>query len=215
MFSSIPELDKSITLALNGSDSILMDSIMMIITSTIVWIPIGIFLLYYIYIKCGIKTMLLVLGGMLLCVLLADLMSSMVCKPLFARFRPSNEPSLEGMIDLVNNYRGGRYGFFSAHAANTMSIAVFLSLLLRRIPIVLLLIVWSLLNCWSRLYLGVHYMGDILVGLVWGTLVGWGVYLLLRRYTGRQLDINTQPMVAAMLLTFAFIGVIAPFLTPK
>lgn len=215
MFSSIPELDKSVTLALNGSDSILMDSIMMIITSTIVWIPIGIFLLYYIYIKCGIKTMLLVLGGMLLCVLLADLMSSMVCKPLFARFRPSNEPSLEGMIDLVNNYRGGRYGFFSAHAANTMSIAVFLSLLLRRIPIVLLLIVWSLLNCWSRLYLGVHYMGDILVGLVWGTLVGWGVYLLLRRYTGRQLDINTQPMVAAMLLTFAFIGVIAPFLTPK
>ena len=187
----------------------------MIITSTIVWIPIGIFLLYYIYIKCGIKTMLLVLGGMLLCVLLADLMSSMVCKPLFARFRPSIEPSLEGMIDLVNNYRGGRYGFFSAHAANTMSIAVFLSLLLRRIPIVLLLIVWSLLNCWSRLYLGVHYMGDILVGLVWGTLVGWGVYLLLRRYTGRQLDINTQPMVAAILLTYAFIGVIAPFLTPK
>lgn len=215
MFSSIPELDKSVTLALNGSDSILMDSIMMIITSTIVWIPIGIFLLYYIYIKCGIKTMLLVLGGMLLCVLLADLMSSMVCKPLFARFRPSIEPSLEGMIDLVNNYRGGRYGFFSAHAANTMSIAVFLSLLLRRIPIVLLLIVWSLLNCWSRLYLGVHYMGDILVGLVWGTLVGWGVYLLLRRYTGRQLDINTQPMVAAILLTYAFIGVIAPFLTPK
>ncbi len=215
MFTSLLELDKSITLALNGSDSIIMDSIMKIITSTIVWIPIGIFLLYYIYIKCGIKTMLLVLGGMLLCVLLADLMSSMVCKPLFARFRPSNEPSLEGMIDLVNNYRGGRYGFFSAHAANTMSIAVFLSLLLRRIPIVLLLIIWSLLNCWSRLYLGVHYMGDILVGLVWGTLVGWGVYLLLRRYAGHRLDLNTQPMVTAMLLTFAFIVCLAPLLTAK
>ncbi|MBQ7742790.1 MAG: phosphatase PAP2 family protein [Bacteroidaceae bacterium] len=215
MFSCITELDKSVTLALNGSDSLVMDSIMMIITSTIVWIPVGLFLLYYIYRKCGIKSMLLVLGGMLLCILLADLMSSMVCKPLVARLRPSNEPSLEGMIDLVNNYHGGRYGFFSAHAANTMSIAVFLSLLLRRIPIVLLLIVWSLLNCWSRIYLGVHYMGDILVGLAWGTLVGWGVYLLLWRHTGRRLELNTQPMVAAILLTFAFIAAIAPFLTPK
>ena len=215
MFPTIPELDKSLTLALNGSDSLMMDSIMMIITSTIVWIPVGIFLLYYIYTKCGIKSMLLVLGGMLLCILLADLMSSMVCKPLVARLRPSNEPSLNGMINLVNNYRGGKYGFFSAHAANTMSIAVFLSLLLRRPPIVLLLILWSLLNCWSRLYLGVHYMGDILAGLAWGALVGWGVYLLLRRYTGRQLGINTQPMVAAMLITFALIAVIAPFFMPE
>ena len=119
------------------------------------------------------------------------------------------------MIDLVNNYHGGWYGFFSSHAANTMSIAVFLSLLLRHRPIVVLLIVWSLLNCWSRIYLGVHYMGDILVGLAWGTLVGWGVYLLLRRYTGHRLDLNTQPMVTAMLLTFAFIVCLAPLLTAK
>ena len=215
MFSSLLELDKSITLALNGSDSIIMDSIMKIITSTIVWIPVGLFLLYYIFRKCGIKSMLLVLGGMVLCILLADMMSSGVCKPLVARLRPSNEPSLASMVDLVNNYHGGWYGFFSAHAANTMSIAVFLSLLLRHRPIVVLLIVWSLLNCWSRIYLGVHYMGDILVGLVWGTLVGWGVYLLLRRYTGHRLDLNTQPMVTAMLLTFAFIVCLAPLLTAK
>ncbi|MBP5629326.1 MAG: phosphatase PAP2 family protein [Bacteroidaceae bacterium] len=215
MFSSILELDKSITLALNGSDSIIMDSIMKIITSTIVWIPVGLFLLYYIYRKRGIKSMLLVLGGMALCILLADMMSSGVCKPLVARLRPSNEPSLAGMIDLVNNYHGGWYGFFSSHAANTMSIAVFLSLLLRHRPIVVLLIVWSLLNCWSRIYLGVHYMGDILVGLAWGTLVGWGVYLLLRRYTGHRLDLNTQPIVTAMLLTFAFIVCLAPLLTAK
>ena len=209
----ILELDKSLTLALNGSDSLVMDSIIMIITSTLVWIPVGLFLLYYIYSKCGLKSMLLVLGGMALCILLADLMSSGVCKPLVARLRPSNEPALAGMIDLVNNYHGGRYGFFSAHAANTMSIAVFLSLLLRRRPIVLLLILWSLLNCWSRVYLGVHYVGDLLVGLAWGALVGWGVYLLLRRYTGRQLDLNTQPIVAAMLLTFAFIIAFAPLKT--
>ena len=209
----ILELDKSLTLALNGSDSLVMDSIIMIITSTLVWIPVGLFLLYYIYSKCGLKSMLLVLGGMALCILLADLMSSGVCKPLVARLRPSNEPALAGMIDLVNNYHGGRYGFFSAHAANTMSIAVFLSLLLRRRPIVLLLILWSLLKCWSRVYLGVHYVGDLLVGLAWGALVGWGVYLLLRRYTGRQLDLNTQPIVAAMLLTFAFIIAFAPLKT--
>lgn len=215
MFSTILDLDQKLTLALNGSDSLVMDHIMLLITSTMVWIPIGIFLLYYIYSKCGLKTMLLVLGGILLCILFADMVSSGVCKPLVARPRPTREPALAGMIDIVNGYRGGRYGFFSSHAANTMSVAIFLSLLLRRRSVVLLLIVWSLLNCWSRIYLGVHYVGDIVVGLAWGTLVGWGIYLAMRRYTGHSLDVNPQPIVAVILLTFAFIVAAAPFLAAK
>lgn len=215
MFSRILDLDQSLTLALNGSDSLMMDSIMLIITSTIVWIPLGLFLFYYIYSKCGLKPALLVLGGILLCVLCSDLFSSAVCKPLVARLRPSNEPALAGMVDLVNNYHGSWYGFFSAHAANTMSVAMFLSLLLRRCAIVILLIVWSLLNCWSRIYLGVHYVGDVIVGLAWGVVVGWVIYLCIRRYVGRSLCINTQPVVLAMLLTFAFIMAFAPFLAAR
>ena len=156
MFDQLLELDQSVTLALNGSDSLVMDKLMLIITSTIVWIPMGLLLLYIIYRNKGLKTMLLVLGGILLCVLFADLVSSGICKPLVERLRPSNNPDLADKIDLVNNYHGGRYGFFSSHAANTMSVAVFLSALLRRWTIVTLLIFWSLINCWSRLYLGVH-----------------------------------------------------------
>ena len=209
-------LDQSITLALNGSGSAVMDWIMLLITSTVVWLPAGLFLLYRIYVKCGLRTMLLVLGGILLCVLLADFVSSGICKPLVGRLRPTRDPMLIDLVDVVGNYRGGNYSFFSSHAANTMSVAVFLSLLLRRWSIVAVLLLWSMLNCWSRIYLGMHYMGDILVGLVWGVIVGWGVWLLLRRYFGRApLTDLTQPVTVAMLATFAVIVALAPILATE
>jgi undecaprenyl-diphosphatase len=80
------------------------------------------------------------------------------------------------LVDTVDGYRGGNYGFFSAHAANTFSIAIFMSLLMRQRLLTIFLVCWSLLNCYTRLYLGVHYPGDITVGLIWGGLVGFCVY---------------------------------------
>ena len=212
MFDHLLELDRSLTLALNGSDSIILDEFMWLVTSTIVWIPMGLFLLYYVYRKMGIKTMLILLGGILLCVFFADLLSSGICKPLVARLRPSKEPTLYGIIDLVDNYQGGWYGFFSSHAANTMSIAVFLSLLIKRSSIVVLLVTWSLINSWSRLYLGVHYVGDVLVGLIWGVIVGWLVWLVMRKYLGRLIHIDSRPVEVVILLTYAVIIVLSPIL---
>ena len=90
------------------------------------------------------------------------------------------------LVDTVDGYRGGKYGFFSAHAANTFSIAVFFSLLMRSRLVTLLLVGWSLTNCWTRLYLGVHYPLDILCGLLWGGSVGTGIYFLYR-YVDRRL----------------------------
>ncbi len=212
MFDRLLEFDRSITLALNGSDSIVMDKLMMIVTSTIVWIPMGLFLLYIIYKYKGLKTTILVFGGIMLCVFFADMVAAGIFKPLVGRLRPSNEPMLIDKIDLVNNYRGGWYGFFSCHAANTMSVAVFLSLLLHRWSISLLLVLWSLLNCWSRLYLGVHYMGDILVGLMWGAIVGWSIYMIMRRSIGSMQEISVRPANTAILITFAVIVVLVPIL---
>ena len=212
MFDRLLEFDRSITLALNGSDSIVMDKLMMIVTSTIVWIPMGLFLLYIIYRYKGLKTTILVFGGIMLCVFFADMVAAGIIKPLVGRLRPSNEPMLIDKIDLVNNYRGGWYGFFSCHAANTMSVAVFLSLLLHRWSISLLLVLWSLLNCWSRLYLGVHYMGDILVGLMWGAIVGWSIYMIMRRSIGSMQEISVRPANTAILITFAVIVVLVPIL---
>ena len=87
------------------------------------------------------------------------------------------------LVDVVNGYRGGKYGFFSAHACNTFSIAIFFCWLVRSWALSFTLIIWSLTNCWTRLYLGVHFPGDILVGLTWGFIVGTSVYFLYRRLT--------------------------------
>ena len=215
MLDYLIALDQQATLALNGSDSIMMDTIMLLLTSTIVWIPMGLYFLYHIYRKTDARTLLFVIIGIALCILFADFVSSGICKPLVARLRPSNEPALYGLVDLVNNYHGGRYGFFSSHAANTMSVAVFLSLQLRKPPVVTLLILWSLINCWSRLYLGVHYLGDVLVGIMWGVTVGWGVHLILRKQLREVRHIDTKSLVTAIILTFVVIVALAPVLTAK
>ena len=81
---------------------------------------------------------------------------------------------------MVNGYRGGNYGFFSAHASNTFSIAIFFSLLVRSRALTIGLVAYSLTNCWTRVYLGVHYPGDILVGLLWGAVSGITIYCLYR-----------------------------------
>jgi undecaprenyl-diphosphatase len=99
-------------------------------------------------------------------------------KPLVGRWRPTHDPVIGTMVDVVDGYRGGRYGFFSAHAANTFSIAVFFCWLIRSRILSIALVIWSFTNCWTRLYLGVHFPGDILVGLLWGGTVGTAVYFL-------------------------------------
>ena len=82
------------------------------------------------------------------------------------------------MIQVVDDVRLKGYSFCSAHAANTMSLAIFFSLLVRSKLLTITLVIWSLINCWTRLYLGVHYPSDILCGMMIGIVVGILVYLL-------------------------------------
>ena len=176
------QLDQQLTLWLNGSQSLYLDQLAWTATQTATWIPLSI-LLFYLIIRNndlpGIGGTLLALG---LCILLADQMASTVFKPWVGRFRPTNDPSLMYAVDVVNGYRGGKFGFFSSHAANTMAIATFLSLLVRQKSLSLWLYSWALLNCWTRVYLGVHYIGDLLTGTLWGLFVGWVVFKLWLRY---------------------------------
>lgn len=123
----------------------------------------------------------LIIGCSVLCIILADGISEHMFKPWVARPRPSNDPIIKYSVHIVNNIRGMDYSFFSAHAANTMSIAIFFSWLVRSKLLSVFLILWSFVNCWTRMYLGLHYPGDISVGLLWGFIVGSIVYLFFRK----------------------------------
>lgn len=176
MLDSLTSLDTALTLWLNGSDSLWLDGFAMAVTSTLTWVPAALVLIYVIIRHGEMKEILLTILAIGLCVLVADQIASGLFKPLVARPRPANDPLIMLQVDVVNDYRGGRYGFFSSHAANTFAITTFVALLMRYRALTISMASWALLNCWSRVYLGVHYVGDIVCGTLCGILVGWLIY---------------------------------------
>lgn len=171
------EMDKKLLLLLNGSDSWLLDSLMITLTNALTWIPFYLALIYMVVrANQQLKSVLWVLGCAAICLLFAGAFDDIIVKPMVARFRPTHDPEIGGLVRTVDDYRETLYGFFSAHASNTFSIAMFLSLLVRRRFFIVVMFAWSLLNAWTRIYLGVHFPGDVLVGLLWGAVVGYAVY---------------------------------------
>ena len=177
-------LDKEWLLAVNGSDSLFLDRVAHVLTTALTWLPLYLSL-FYIVIRNNenFRKVLCVLAGAGLCVLLAGSVDDLIVKPTVARWRPTHDPEIGLLVDIVDGYRGGKYGFFSAHAANTFSIAIFFCWLIRSRLLSTALVIWSLTNCWTRLYLGVHYPGDILVGLLWGGITGSFVYWIYKKVT--------------------------------
>ena len=143
-------IDQILTLWLNGSHSLYVDGIAWAATHTVTWIPTMIVLVYVIVRNNNLSGMATVILSLGLCILLADQVASTICKPLVARFRPTNDPFIMYSVDVVNAYRGGNYGFFSSHAANTTAVATFLSLIIRHRPLTWCVYSWALLNCWTR-----------------------------------------------------------------
>lgn len=190
------EFDQQLLLLLNGSDSLFWDGLMWIATSTYIWIPLAIILLYIIFKNNTTKEALIIVGLLILLVILSDQISSGFCKPFFARYRPTQDPELMYMIDIVNGYRGGKYGFISSHASNTFAIATFMALVLRNSSSIASLFVWAILCTYSRIYLGVHYPGDILFGIILGISIASALYILYqflqRKYLVQSRYISNQ-----------------------
>ena len=178
-FSKIQDMDMQVLSIFNGSDKIMLDQMVQILTSGLTWIPLYV-MLFFVVMRNN-ETMgqiALVVGSAIFCVLFADGLVDGIIKQLAERWRPSNDPTFKYMVQVVDDIRLKGYSFCSAHAANTMSLAVFFSLLIRSKLLTITLVIWSLINCWTRLYLGVHYPSDILCGMIIGIIVGILVYLL-------------------------------------
>lgn len=185
-------LDKELLLLLNGSHSLFLDGLVKTLTTASTWIPLYL-ALFYLVLKNNdsVQKILLIMACAGACVFIAGSLDDMIVKPMVARWRPTHDPEIGMSVDVVNDYRGGKYGFFSAHASNTFSIAVFFALLIRSRILTVALVTWSLVNCWTRMYLGVHYPGDILCGLLWGGIVGTCVWLFHRRIIGQTTTSQT------------------------
>lgn len=178
-FSKIQDMDMQVLSLFNGSDNIMLDQMVQILTSGLTWIPLYV-MLFFVVMRNN-ETMgqiALVVGSAIFCVLFADGLVDGIIKQLAERWRPLNDPTFKYMVQVVDDIRPKGYSFCSAHAANTMSLAVFFSLLIRSKMLTITLVIWSLINCWTRLYLGVHYPSDILCGMIIGIIVGILVYLL-------------------------------------
>lgn len=173
MIDQLITLDKELFFFLNGLHAPWLDPIMFTLSKTWVWTPLYIFLLYHILKEYKVKSwsVLLAIG---LTILLADQITSSFMKPFFERLRPTREPDMEGLIHFVNGYRGGTFGFASSHAANTFGTAMFLWLLFKTSkPWMAWLFLYATVVSYTRIYLGVHYPGDILAGGAIGILCGW------------------------------------------
>lgn len=177
----IVSFDQQATLAINGSHSLFWDNVMMTVTDTFSWSLLIVMLLFIIFKNNKVKDALLILLTIGLLIFVADRLCSGIVKPTVARWRPTQDPHLMYLIDTVRGYRGGRFGFFSGHACNTFCMATFLAFLFRSRPMTFLLYFWAATTTFTRLYLGVHYLGDVVVGLSVGLLLGSLFYFLYRR----------------------------------
>ena len=145
------ETDRLATLSINGSESLFWDGVANIYTSALVWIPLALFAILLLIRNIDPKKLLLVLLMVVLTVVLCDQLSSSVCKPLFHRLRPTRDPYILNMVDTVNGYRGGLYGFFSGHAANSFGLAALFMWLVRDRWFSLAVGIWAIINSHNKL----------------------------------------------------------------
>jgi undecaprenyl-diphosphatase len=177
MSEKLYSLDLNLLFALNHNHTPLLDWLMWHFSGNLLWLPLYLLIIFLItkqFKRLSIWLIIIAIAA----VGTSDLTSVHLFKETIQRLRPCHNPHIMNQIILVHNHCGGMYGFFSSHASNTFTLAMFTSLLLRRNWISALMFIWALLVSISRVYLGVHYPSDILAGAIWGMIIGGIFYVI-------------------------------------
>lgn len=176
MIDFLTNLDSQLFLFLNGLHSEFWDSIMWWVSGKEEWIPLYLVLLGWLIFRFKWRILYLI-PFIVLLIVLSDQISVLI-KNTVQRFRPTHDPEIGNLVNTLNNYRGGKYGFVSSHAANSFALAIFTSLILKNRWFTVFIFFWAALVSYSRIYLGVHYPGDILFGALLGIALGMFTFWL-------------------------------------
>lgn len=178
MVEKILIYERDAFLALNGSDIPFLDRFMWIYTGKAIWLPLAAFILVVLLYKKSWRESLLILLAIVLTITLCDQFASHICKPIFTRFRPTHHPDFMDQVKIVYGYRGGLYGFISSHAANAFGFATLMSFIFRNRLFSWVIFLWAAMTAYTRIYLGVHFISDIVPGAISGVVFGYLVYKL-------------------------------------
>jgi undecaprenyl-diphosphatase len=177
MLEFLDHIDRNLFLFLNGLNSPFWDQVMWWISDRLIWLPLYLLITGWLIYRFKWKVVIILVMVALL-ITLSDQGSVHLFKEVFKRLRPCHEPEISGLVHLVKGHCGGKYGFISSHAANTFAIATFTLLIIRSKYYSIFIIFWATLVSYSRIYLGIHYPGDVLVGALYGFLIGVLIYRL-------------------------------------
>jgi len=170
---------------LNGTHTAFLDTVMWSFKGVYIWLPAFFVPVYFFFRRrreCLPATLAICLMFALACIIPAYFF-----KPVFARFRPTNHPLFMDYITLLNGYKaGGLYGFISGHATNAFGYATLSSLLVKNRIYTLAIFLWAILMAYSRVYMGAHFLSDVVAGLFVGILLGWAIYALYRHWISRH-----------------------------
>lgn len=196
MMNEIVSLDKSVFYFLNDLHTPLFDVAMSLFTRTEAWLLLFVGVIWCIFKLFGRKG-ILILIAIALVILIADQFSGLI-KDLVGRLRPTHDPDMQDLVHFVKK-KGGKFSYFSAHASNTFGLAMFLSLLFKNRTLGLVIFSWAAIASYTRIYLGLHFPGDILTGMLFGMVLGWAVYQLVKRVDKRFFALSSSKVGEAKL----------------